>query len=166
MALPLLVRPSGFGSGGGTDSLDMVFGIIEGDKGRYRWVSVIFLARPPRTFGLLYQGQRQKAGGGNARGKKTRLVLSIDPEIISAQSLESETLCQTDRGSCHPITVDHTDGGRVKGGRYKGPPKIDVLASRDESCTRTAYAARVQSWRHDSLFAGAVYNHGMWWWRL
>lgn len=35
MALPLLVRPNGFGSGGGTESLDMVFWIIEDDKGRY-----------------------------------------------------------------------------------------------------------------------------------
>lgn len=101
---------------------------------------------------------RPKAKG--RRGQCTRLVLSIDPEIISAQSLESETLCQTDCGSCHPITVDHTDGGGVKGGRYKGSPEIDVLASRDESCTCTAYASRMQGWRHDSLLAGAVYDYG------
>lgn len=86
---------------------------------------------------------RPKAKG--RRGQCTRLVLSIDPEIIGAQSSESETLCQnqTDCGSCHPITVDHTDGGGVKGGRYKGSPKIDVLASRDESCTWMAYASRL-----------------------
>ena len=33
MALPLLVRPSGFGSEEGTESLDMVLWIIEGDNG-------------------------------------------------------------------------------------------------------------------------------------
>lgn len=62
MALPLLVRPSGFGSGGGTESLDMVFGIIEDDEGRYRWVSKIFLARPPGHSELYIKakGKRQE----------------------------------------------------------------------------------------------------------
>ena len=74
MALPPLVLPSGFDSGGVSESLDMVFSIARDVEGSIQCCPDICIVRLLRKVLPLYQRQNEKAGRGKARGKKTRLV--------------------------------------------------------------------------------------------
>ena len=45
MALPLLVLPSGFGSGAGSESLDIVYSTVEGSYGQSEWGRKLYISK-------------------------------------------------------------------------------------------------------------------------
>ena len=80
MALPPLVLLGCFDSEGVSETLDMVFSIARDVEGNIQCCSQICILRLLREVLPLYQGQNEKAGRGNTRGKKMRLVSPFNTE--------------------------------------------------------------------------------------
>ncbi len=77
MALPLLVLPSGFGSGAGSDSLDIVYSTVEDDYDQSECWRELYISKTHQDIPLFILTPKGKDREGQCTGTKDEVGLPV-----------------------------------------------------------------------------------------